>query len=249
MKNILKLSILGVGAALSMLSCSPEEPIHSKVTNYPLITVNGDSFTSVTVGGTFNDPGAVATIDGEEVPVTTSYKGRFRGETYNGTLGTNVPDLYTASYSATNQDGFDGVANRTIYVGNTGDLVNSIEGLYTSTVKRNGAVSAQYTDLKYVLIWKNSDGNYQISDAIGGYYDYGRNYGVGYITPNGIITANDIATNDFSFPGTQYNATFGDPTEIMSMTVNPTAKTIDLVTVWSTSTTYTFEIHLKQVQL
>ncbi|MFP9115300.1 BT_2262 family domain-containing protein [Flavobacterium sp. RHBU_3] len=249
MKNIFKLSILGLGLALTLASCSPEDPIGSKVTYYPLITVNGDDFMSVEEGGTFNDPGAVATIGDEEVPVTTTYEGRFRGQTYNSTLGTSVADLYTASYAATNEDGFDGVATRTIYVGNTGDLVTSIEGLYRSTVTRNGALTAQYTDMEYVLIWKNSDGTYEISDAFGGYYDLGRAYGVGYITPGGVIVANDIPTNNFSFPGTQYNSGFGAPSEITAMTVDPATNSIDLTVVWTTTTTYTFQIHLDQVQL
>lgn len=248
MKNIFKISALAIGLAFGLSSCENEDPIGSKVTNYPLIEVNGDDLILVDKDATFTDPGAVATIDGEEVPVTTTYSGRFRGENYSGTLGTAVADLYTASYAATNEDGFDGVATRTIYVGNTGDLVTSIEGLYRATVTRNGALTAQYTDMEWVIIWKNADGTYQLSDAIGGYYDIGRAYGITYITPDGIIVANDIPTNNFSFPGTQYNTTFGDPSEITSMSVNPTAKTIDFTTVWSTSVTYTFQVHLEQVQ-
>lgn len=248
MKNIFKLSILGVGLALSLASCSPEDPIGSKVTNYPLIEVNGDEMMYVSLGDTYTDPGAIATIGDEEVPVNTTYRGRFRGQSYSGTLQTTVADLYIASYAATNEDGFDGVANRTIYVGNTGDLVTSLEGLYRATVTRNGTLTAQYTDMEYVLIWKNSDGTYELSDAFGGYYDFGRAYGVGYVTPGGIIQATDIPTNTFSFPGTQYNASFGDPSEITSMTVNASAKTIDFTTVWTTSATYTFQVHLEQVQ-
>lgn len=249
MKNIIKTGILALVMAFGFTSCDKEDPIGSKVTFYPLIEVNGDSFMSVELGGTFTDPGAVATIEEEEVPVNTTYKGKYRNQSYSGTLQTSVADLYTATYAATNADGFDGTATRTVYVGNTGDLVTSIEGLYRATVTRNGTLTAQYTDLEYVLIWKNSDGTYQISDAFGGYYDLGRGTGVGYATPGGIIVANSIPGNNFSFPGTQYNTTFGDPSEITSLTVDPTAKTIDLTTVWTTTTTYTFQIHLEQVQL
>lgn len=249
MKNLFKLSFIGLfGLSLGLTSCSNEDPISSTVTNYPVISVAGDDLLFAPRGAAFTDPGAVATIGDEEVPVDITYTGRFRGETYEGTLPTDVADLYTATYSAMNADGFAGTATRQIYVGNTGDLVTSIEGLYRATVTRNGVLTAQYTDLEYVVIWKNDDGTYQISDAIGGYYDIGRAYGIDYITPGGIIVANNIPANSFSFPGTQYNDTFGDPTEITSLTVNPATHSIDMVTVWNTSTTYTFAIHLEQVQ-
>lgn len=249
MKNIFKIGVFAFVMATALTSCDNDDPIGSKVTFYPLIEVNGDSFMSVELGDTFTDPGAVATIEGEEVPVNTTYRGKYRNQSYSGTLQTTVADIYTASYAATNADGFDGVSTRQIYVGNTGDLVNSIEGLYVATVTRNGVLTAQYSNLEYVIIWKNADGTYEISDAFGGYYDLGRPLGVGYATPGGIIVANDIPSNNFSFPGTQYNTTFGDPSEITEMTVDPTAKTIDLTTVWTTTATYTFEIHLEQVQL
>lgn len=240
-----------LGLIITLSACSTEDPISSTVTNYPLITINGDNILNAPLGEAFTDPGAVATIDEEEVPVNTTYTGRYRGNVYNGTLQTEVADLYIARYSATNPDGFDGVATRQIYVGNTGDLVNSIEGLYRATVVRNGApAGTQYSDMEYVLIWKNANGTYQISDSIGGYYEYGRAYGVTYINPGGIIVANDISANDFSFPGTQTNISFGGSSQITSMTVNPADNSIDMVTVWQAdaSTTYTFEIHLEQVQ-
>jgi hypothetical protein len=250
MKNIYKKGLGIIAIILALTSCSPDEPIHSTITNYPVIAVAGDGLMFAPQGEPFTDPGATATIDGNEVPVDTSYHGMFSGTNYDGTLGTNVPDLYTATYSAMNEDGFAGTETRLVFVGRTGDLVNSIEGLYRSTVLRNGAGGAAYTDMEYVMIWKNEDGTYEISDAIGGYYDIGRAYGLTYINPGGIIVANDIPSNNFDFPGTQTNLTFGGESEITGMEVHPETHSIDMVTVWQAdaSTTYTFEIHLEQVQ-
>jgi len=249
LNKLIKPAILGL--MITLVACSNEDPISSTITNYPIISVTGEELVFSPQGEVFADPGAIATVGEEEVPVEITYTGLYNGETYTGTLPANAaPDLYTAEYSATNEDGFDGIATRYVFVGNNGDLVNSIEGIYRSTVVRNGATGAQYTDMEYVIIWKNADGTYEISDAIGGYYDIGRAYGIGYIAPGGIIVANDIAANDFSFPGTQSVGTFGGSLEITGMTVNPADNSIDFTSVWQAdaSTTYNFEVHLDQIQ-
>lgn len=254
MKTIKKLGLIGMMAtAFVVTSCSNEDEISSSITNYPLVEVIGENTIFVNEGDTFTDPGAVATIDGAEVPYTVTYTGKYRGNVYTGTLGTAVSDIYTATYAAENADGFFGTTTRQIVVAETGDLVNSIAGVYRSTVFRNGSQPAanpqDYTDIEYVLIWENEDGTYGISDAFGGWYEYGRAI-AGSETPDTVIVANNIAANDFSFPGTQTNSYFGGASEMTSMTVNPDDDTIDFVTVWAAdaSTTYTFTVHLEQVQ-
>jgi hypothetical protein len=253
MKKIIKTSITGLFIALfTLTSCSDEDPIGSSVTVYPIIDVQGDNILFAPQGETFADPGAVATVDDAEIPVTVRYTGMYQGQTYTETLETAVPDIYTASYTATNADGFPRSATRQVFVGRTGDLVNSIEGLYTSTVFRNGAQGAPasaYTDIKYIIIWKNADGSYQISDAFGGWYLFARAI-AGSETPGGIIVAEDIATNSFTFPGTQTNSYFGGSSEITGLTVNAADKSLNLTTVWQAdpATKYTFEVRLKQVQ-
>lgn len=255
MKNINILSRLGVGILfLALASCSTEDEVASKVTYFPVITQNSPDQEVIFVeeGTPFTDPGAVATVDGVEIPLETTYIGRYRGNTFT-TLDTNVSDIYTIEYSAVNDDGFSGVSTRQVIVAETGDLVNSISGLYTSTVFRNGAQPTtnpqDYTDIEYMLIWQNEDGTYEISDAFGGWYLFGRAIPESE-TPGGLIVANDISANDFTFPGTQTNRYFGGSSEITSMTVDPDAKTIDFVCVWEAdpATTYTFEVHLEQVQ-
>jgi len=254
MKNLLKLNRIGIlGISLVLFSCT-EDPISSTITNYPVLELNasGESTIFVEQGESFTDPGAIATIDGVEVPVTTTYTGRYRGNVFTGSLDTNVADVYTVSYSALNSDGFAGTATREVIVAKTGDLTTSIEGLYRSTVFRNGvqgSPASAYTDMEYILIWKNADGRYEISDALGGWYLLGRAIADSE-SPGGLIVANNIAANDFSFPGTQTNLYFGGPSTIRSAVVDAAAKTIDLKTVWVAppATTYNFDIHLEQVQ-
>lgn len=253
MKNIKKISI-GLMALIlgTASSCSVEDPITSTLTVYPVITLTGDNPYYVNAGETYTDPGATAMIGDTEVPIVTTFVGRYRGNT-SSTLDTNIADDYTVQYTAVNADGFSATATREVIVTKTGDLVNSIEGLYTSTVFRNGvqpaATAANYTDIEYIFIWKNSDGSYGISDAFGGWYLFGRAIADSE-TPGGKIIANNIPANSFSFPGTLTNKYFGGTAHITAMTVNPANKTIDVTTVWAAdaSTTYTFTFKLTQVQ-
>lgn len=252
MKNINRKIILGIIAPLFALSCSNENEISSAVTVYPVITLSGESPYFLNVGDTYEEPGAIATIGENEVPLTTRFVGRYRNNTFT-TLDTNVADFYNVQYTATNEDGFSATSVRQVIVAETGDLVNSIEGLYTSTVYRNGtqgAPASAYTDIEYILIWKNSDGSYGISDAFGGWYLFGRAIADSE-TPGGKIVANNIPSNDFSFPATMTNRYFGGTSRITGVTVNPTDKSIDVTTTWATAapvTNYTFTFHLKQVQ-
>jgi len=251
MKNI-KLLVTMLAMTFVFASCNTEDEISSSVTVYPVITLAGENPYFLNAGDTYEEPGAVATIGDEEVPLSTKFVGRYRNNTFT-TLDTNVADIYNAEYTATNADGFSATATRQVIVAETGDLVNSIEGLYTSTVFRNGtqgAPASAYTDIEYILIWKNADGSYGISDAFGGWYLFARAIADSE-TPGGKIIANNIAANDFSFPGTLTNKYFGGTAKITGLVVNPADKSIDVTTTWATAppvTNYTFTFHLKQVQ-
>ncbi|HEY4786863.1 MAG TPA: immunoglobulin-like domain-containing protein, partial [Bacteroidales bacterium] len=132
----------------------------SKVTYYPEITMNGDATVFVSGGTAFNDPGATATANGQPITVTTPVVGDYF--TYSGTtVDVTKSNRYFINYTAVNSDGFAGSVTRTVYVAYNGDLVNSIEGLYTSTVVRNGASSAQYTNMEYVMIRKTGTNTYE----------------------------------------------------------------------------------------
>jgi hypothetical protein len=84
MKNIHKIVTLSVlGIFLSLTSCT-EDPITSTVTYYPDIQQNLPDATTIFVeqGEVFNEPGAIATENGAEIPVTTTYVGRYRGNSF-----------------------------------------------------------------------------------------------------------------------------------------------------------------------
>jgi hypothetical protein len=254
MKKIV-LTLLLFASAL-FVSCEEDTTAGvSRVTNYPLITVLGDDLIFVPKGGTFNDPGALATEGGLEIPFVVTAEGTYRGGT---TLDTNVPDEYIVKYTATNADGFSISGLRTVIVYETGDLVNNISGVYVSTTRRNGnllpASQGSSVNMEYIYIWKNNDGTYGVSDAFGGWYALGRNLGINYATQGGIINAVNIPANSFTFPGAPGNLTnpgFGGAAELTSLTVNPVTKTLVLGSHWLAppATNYNFESTLVQVQL
>lgn len=228
-------------------SCEKEKSSEgvSRVTDYPVFEFTGDELMFHPQGTAFVEPGVTATEGGAQLDVEESTIGVFNG--YSGAdVDGNTADHYVKSYSAENKDGFKGSATRDVWVATTGDLVNSIEGVYTSTVVRNGSASAQYTDMGYILIWANSDGTYSISDGIGGYYDIGRGYGYAYAATGVIITANDIATNSFTFNNPFGVGAFGGVANMKDMMVDAAAKTVSFTTDWDAG--YTFEVTLTQVQ-
>lgn len=242
-KNIFKLA--GFASLFcATLSCSSDYDTLgvSDETNYPVLEVLGDSPAFVQLGGTYSDPGVTATENGVAIPFTTSYKGDYRGA---NTLNLSVADRYTAAYSAVNKDGFSASANRNIYVYRTGDFVSSIEGLYTSKVVRTpsqGAVSAN-TSLNYVIIWKNADGTYELTDAIGGYYDLGRSYGPTYASRGLKLNYAAGVASVVSQPNGV--GAFGGNVVVSGVTVDPVTKTIVVPSAWDSG--YNFTATLTQV--
>ena len=219
----------------------------SRVTIFPTITLNGSELLFVTMGDTYADEGAVSTVGETEIETTTTYTDGL----YAGSAGvdTSKADKYFVQYSAENEDGFSGSALRTVWVvPPTGDLVTSIEGLYTIDVQRAPTFtpSAQYDDLEYVFIWKISANTYGISGAIGGYYDLGRGYGPAYAATGATIIANDIAANDFSYTGAFING-FGLAIDISAFTVDAAEQSITYTGSGSFGNG-TFKVQLTQVQ-
>ena len=219
----------------------------SKITNYPIITMNGDSELFLTQGSTYTDAGAVSTEGGVEIETITSIS---KGESFGLAFSTDAPDKYVVTYSAINVDGFAGNALKTLWVKpTTGDLVTDLSGLYISSVQRGGAfdVLAQYTDMKYIFIKKTGTNTYAISDATGGYYSIGRAYGPNYNTAGATITVTDMATNSFTFtPGPI--AAFGITLNMSNMIVDAATKSITYTSTYGTAASGVFKVQLKQVQ-
>ena len=242
MKNIKIITLALVAFIFS--SCEKETTTGglSSVTNYPIITVDGANPMFIPIGTAYEEPGVTATEDGAEIPVVTSGSGVYRG---NAAVNVDKPDRYDVVYTATNKDGYDGTSGRTVYVVETGNLVDNISGLYKSTIIRNGDL--RFTDVGYVIVYKNDDGTYGMSCAIGSYYENGVGYGKTFNAP-AVIEANDIGTNDFTFSPTSVTyAGWPWAINITNMAVDAGAKTITMTAVWDIG--YTFEVTLTQVEI
>lgn len=242
MKNIaLKLS--GLFFILLLWSCQKDTENISRITYFPTFDYKGESVMLQPMGTAFVDPGVTASEDGVDLPIEVSVVG---DSGYKGTtVDSNAADKYTISYSALNSDGFPGSQERVVFVAKTGDLVNSIEGLYTSTVVRSGKTGPQYTNMKYVIISKTGDNEYVLSCGIGGYYSIGRNYGSAYLA-TATITANNIAANNFSIPDYTVGS-FGGVVTMSSFKVDAANKKIEFTSAWDSG--YEFVVTLNQVQI
>jgi len=233
---------------LAMVSCEKKYDTDglSRLTYYPIFTMAGDPVVVLSVGDAFTDPGVTAEANGAQIDVASSVLGDYFGNSGDA-VNTDAADRYVITYSAVNSDGYAGTTERVVYVANTGDLVTSIEGLYTSHVFRIGGGAPEFNGLEYVMIAKVSDNVYTISDAIGGYYDLGRAYGGAYRATGLEITANNIAGNDFSFNDPITVGPWPEALTIDGMTVDAGTKTIELNSTWEAG--YTFQAILTQVQL
>ena len=128
--NIRKIiPLLLIGFVAFFASCRKDPIINtadqvgiSRVTYYPVITLNGSSIMSVVKGTAFSDPGATAKVGTASTPVTVS-----------STLNTGVVGLYIITYSATNPDGFSATATRTVFVIPTAEVAGvDLSGNYSS---------------------------------------------------------------------------------------------------------------------
>lgn len=109
MKNIKTLCFIVLSFA-TLVSCSYEEEIGSKVTNYAVITLNndedGDNVMVINKGDAYVESGAIAIIDEKEVDV----------EIGGDVVDTNTIGVYKVDYSSTNIDGFSRTITRTVIV-------------------------------------------------------------------------------------------------------------------------------------
>jgi len=242
--NPIKVSFL-FGVLLTIASCNNEPEVSdiSRITYFPTFAYEGGDLALIPCMSDYEIPPVTATEGGVALPVSVETTG-ISGPVPS--VDINKADMYVETSSAVNQDGFAGEAVRTFWVACTGDLVSSIEGLYTSTVARNSP-TPRYFDMQYMLIRKVGANQYELSNADGGWYQFGRALGPGYASPGAIVTANDIPSNSFTFGPAVEVRTFGGLITVTSMTVDPINKQIVFTSDWDAG--FAFTATLTQVAL
>jgi hypothetical protein len=216
----------------------------SSITYLPVIEVIGETDIELPCDATgYEDEGAVATEGGEVIEHETVLTGQYFGGSlvggewvYDDNTTVSGPDVYEYTYSASNVDGIPAVAFREVFWPEcNGDLSTSIAGTYTSSLVRtlsNGTPAGTYTNVGPIIIKDLGNDVYQISDALGGWYAFGRAFGYTGAAPGMTITANNIATNDFTFGEPVYDQTFGGLVTMTELTVNAGAGTLVFKCDW-----------------
>jgi hypothetical protein len=116
----------------------------SKVTNYPLMTLNGERTVILNQGDTYTELGAISMAGTEELPITLT-----------GTVNTSIPDVYKLTYTSVNVDGFTATLTRAVVVLSTAPSTINLQGIFA----RNG------TNLNNVT--KLADRKYTCDNATG----------------------------------------------------------------------------------
>jgi hypothetical protein len=244
MKNIIFAFSLSL-FMVSIMGCEEFEnsAVPSQETFLPKLTMHGPASIDLPCTATsYVDEGLTALEQGVEIPVTTTITG-----SYFGSTSVNGPDVYSILYSATNKDGIPGAAERTVFwPACAGDFNTSIAGVYKANVVRNGVVSAQYQNLGPIIIKDLGNGNFQLSDAIGGYYDFGRKFGYHYASTGFVVKALNIPGNSFDFANqTVAVGDFGGELVMTAFSINAANKTIQFTTDWDAG--FVFEVTLTQL--
>lgn len=188
MKKIFLYGLMFCATAFGFTSCNDDNDqlTDTRVTNYILLTVNGDEVVYVDANSTYTDEGCTAEAGGQDV---TS-----KVQTTNP-VDTKTIGPYIVTYRATNEDGFSSEASRYVYVGSP--LVGTVsDGSYRQTYNGDGSPKAQVAWSGYnIEMLTDGNGLYWVEDLMGGYYEQRAGYGSRYAM-NGYLQVNADNTVD-----------------------------------------------------
>ena len=230
-KNILYTMLFAL-VALVMTSCGDKQSEGlSRITYYPSIELNGDSYIVWEKGTPYVDPGYVSLMNGEDVT----------GEvTISGTPDVNKSGIYKVTYTTKkNEDGFDASASRTVVVL---DSNSEIEGFYLTqpeSYRSYNGNDVAYNGAYEILIIDNGDGTLTVDDLFGGWYCQRAGYGTNYAASGVISLAEDgtVGYIDSIVPG------WGDSLDDLTGTYEDGVFTVDATYV---GTMHFFETWVKE---
>ena len=186
----MKIHIRYIAFSLIILlsACEPnlETEGISRITNFPIITLKGEQWNQIPVGGTFTDPGGTALEGSTPLDVKVT-----------GSVNPAVAGVYTITYEAVNKDDYPAKAYR--YVGVIAPAVSGVD--ITGSYKRNAGALGVSTVTKI-------SGNLFFADNVGGiatptpsvgvyfyFYDTGK-LGVPFqLTPGNSFECTDATIN------------------------------------------------------
>jgi hypothetical protein len=185
------------------MSCEEDKVTEglSTITYYPIITLKGEQWNVVKVGGTFADAGATAKEGDKDIEVKVS-----------GTVDTKTPGVYVIQYDAVNKDGYSSTEYRYIGVISAAAYGVDISGSY----KRNaGALGvSKVTKVAENLYKSDNVGGVAVpspGDAVFFYYFDKGKLGVPFqLTPGNSFSATDATIKEgVSYSWVVINPGFG----------------------------------------
>ena len=209
---------------MSLTSCNDDKDqlTDTRITNYIVLTINGDKVVYVDTGTSYEDAGCKAEAAGQDVSdkiVTTNL------------VDTKLIGPYTVTYKATNEDGFSSSAIRYVYVGAplTGNVAT---GSYRQTYNADGTPKAQVAWSGFDIdMLTDGSGKYWVEDLLGGYYEQRAGYGAAY-SMKGFLQVNADNTVDLVSGGDV--AGWGDSySDFKDGKFDPTTKTISYCVVYA----------------
>ncbi len=224
MKKNLLYTMLFAMVALLVTSCGDKETEgQSRLTYYPTIDLEGDTYLVWDKGTPWVEPGYVSTLGGEDVTGEVAI---------SGTVDVNSSGIYTLTYTTKkNEDGFDATASRTVVVL---DPESSVEGFYLNQATSNRNGTAYGKDFE-VLVIDNGDGTITVDDLLGGWYCQRAGYGTRYAMSAVIGLAEDGTMSLLSsfVPG------WGDGADSLEGKFDAATSTFNFVCVYAGTLTFT----------
>ena len=217
MKKIFLYGLLFFTASLGLTSCSKDQHTDTRVTNYIVLTINGDEVVYVNAGDTYVDAGCKAEAAGQDVSdkvVTTN------------PVDTKVIGPYTVTYKATNEDGFSSSANRYVYVGEP--LVGTVS---PGSYRQNSAGTITKWSGYDIDMLTDGNGKYWVEDLLGGYYEQRAGYGAAY-SMKGFLQVNADNTVDL-IGGGHVEGWNDDYSDFKDGKYDPATKTISYCVVYA----------------
>ena len=174
--------LLLLTSAVTFSSCDNDSSAGmTRITYYPVLTLNGYTQMEVDKGATFTDPGCKGEMNGEDITsqVITS-----------GTVDTSKSGIYTLTYSATNADGFSASTSRTVIVTDPNDPREGIFSTDPTSYRDYGGQKAFGASYE-VVITATEAGTYHATDLFGGWYSQRAGYGSNYNMDGNFSVADD----------------------------------------------------------
>ena len=217
MKKIFLYGLLLLTASVGLTSCSKDQHTDTRVTNYIVLTINGDQVVYVNAGDTYVDAGCKAEAAGQDVSdkvVTTN------------PVDTKVIGPYTVTYKATNEDGFSSSATRYVYVGQP--LAGTVSPGSFRQTKAGAIVNWSGFDIDMLT---DGNGLYWVEDLLGGYYEQRAGYGAAY-SMKGFLQVNADNTVDL-IGGGHVQGWNDDYSDFKDGKYDPATKTISYTVVYA----------------